>query len=522
MGTDSRLQKSLTNAKVNTFFYFLALFLSFFSRKIFLEKLGADFVGFTGTVLNLFDFLNLAELGIGSAVGVVLYKPLFEKNQTTINEIVSVFGYFYRIIGLIILGCGIILSLFLPLIFGNAGIPFPLVYFTYYSFFASVLIGYFANYKQTLLGADQRNYVVVALFQTNNICKILVQIAVIYFTQNYYLWVAIELTFGIIYSILLNRKIKKVYPWLDSDKSRGKELSGKYPLIMKYARQLFVHKIGSLVQLQIKPILIYAFVSLKTVAYYGNYALIIDKLAQLVNNILGSTGAGVGSLIAEGDKLRIKSVFWELMSLRFFIAGVLTFSVFRLINPFIVLWVGPEYILDDVVLVIILANMFIAQTRGTVDQFIHGYGLFHDIWAPIAEAGMSLLISIVAGYYYGLPGVLMGSVTGLFFIIVLWKPYFLFKKGFGDSLVEYWLEVFKYLLFTAIAWVAASWILGFVDLDPARSYFCWIVYAAVAVGVFSGIHFLLMLAFSAGFRKVIQRLGGKVFKTLSGKFKFRK
>lgn len=44
------------------------------------------------------------------------------------------------------------------------------------------------------------------------------------------------------------------------------------------------------------------------VAYYGNYTIITDKLAQFVNTFLESTGAGVGNLIAEGNKDNIKSL----------------------------------------------------------------------------------------------------------------------------------------------------------------------------------------------------------------------
>ena len=90
--TESRVKKTLLNARVNLVFYFLTLALSFFSRKIFLDCLGADFVGLTGTLQNLLGFLNLAELGIGSAIGYVLYKQLIERNQEKINEIISVLG----------------------------------------------------------------------------------------------------------------------------------------------------------------------------------------------------------------------------------------------------------------------------------------------------------------------------------------------------------------------------------------------------------------------------------------------
>lgn len=71
---ESRIKKTLLNARVNFIYYFITLILSFFSRKVFLDCLGADFVGLTGTLQNLLGFLNLAELGVGSAIGYLLYK----------------------------------------------------------------------------------------------------------------------------------------------------------------------------------------------------------------------------------------------------------------------------------------------------------------------------------------------------------------------------------------------------------------------------------------------------------------
>lgn len=103
---ESRIKKTLLNARVNFIYYFITLILSFFSRKVFLDCLGADFVGLTGTLQNLLGFLNLAELGVGSAIGYLLYKPLYDHDQDKINEIISVMGYLYRIIGLVILVAG--------------------------------------------------------------------------------------------------------------------------------------------------------------------------------------------------------------------------------------------------------------------------------------------------------------------------------------------------------------------------------------------------------------------------------
>lgn len=511
--TESRVHKSLLNAKVNLVFYFITLLISFFSRKIFLECLGDDFVGLTGTIGNLLNFLNLAELGVGTAVGTILYKPLFDQDKFKINEIISVFGYIYRMIGFCILGVGILLSAFLPLIFPDTSFQYLLIYFIYYSFLASTLIGYFVNYKQTLLGADQRNYVVTAYFQTANLIKVILQMTLIYYIRSYYLWVGIELIFGVIYSIILNWKIKQVYPWLSADIKEGRRLNKKYPLIMTYSRQLFIHKVGSLVQFQIKPLLIYSFVSLKIVAYYGNYALIIEKLAALVNNVLGSTSAGVGSLIAEGDIGKMKKVFWELVSLRYYIAGIIVFSVYHLANPFITVWLGAEYVLGTDVLIIILCETFIMQTRGVVDQFNSGFGLFSDIWAPATEVVISLSVAFIGGHYWGLPGVLSGSVVSMFFIIVLWKPYLLYRKGFRTSLLPYWLTITKYLSILVVTWlVEYVFLLRWLTLSPSDGYLSWMMYTFVIIIPFALVSFVLMYFSAQGMRDFTSRIVHKLLK----------
>ena len=289
MAQESRVKKTLLNARVNLFFYFITLALSFFSRKIFLDNLGADFIGLTGSIGSLLGFLNLAELGIGTVVGYSLYKPIFDQNHQKINEIISVFGYFYRWVGLFILFGGIILAGFFPLIYPNTGFDYGIIYFAYFSFLFSSLIGYFVNYRQTLLGADQRNYVVTAYFQTAGLIKTLIQMALAYYTGSYYLWVVVEFVFGILHAIILNWKINQVYPWLKTDVRRGKELRKKYPEITHKIKQIFVHKIAGVVYSQSAPLLIYAYSSLQAVAYYGNYTLISGKLGGLLGGVLGST-----------------------------------------------------------------------------------------------------------------------------------------------------------------------------------------------------------------------------------------
>ena len=145
MQQESRVKKSLLNARVNFIFYFLTLVLSFFSRKIFLNSLGADFVGLSGTLTNILGFLSLAEMGVGIAVSYHLYKPLQSGNKVEIEELVSVFGYLYHKIGFFIALGGVVISAFIPLIFSKSGFDVSLIYFAFFAILTSSLLTYFIN-----------------------------------------------------------------------------------------------------------------------------------------------------------------------------------------------------------------------------------------------------------------------------------------------------------------------------------------------------------------------------------------
>ena len=508
MAKESRLYKSYLNARVNLIFYFITLVLSFFSRKIFLDSLGADFVGLTGTLQNLLGFLNLAEMGIGAAIGFVLYRPLFEQNREKINEIISVLGYMYRLVGCVILSFGIILSFFLPLIFKDSGFQLSIIYFVYFSFLTSSLISYFINYRQTLLGADQRNYVITAYYQSANIAKIIIQMFLAIRTGNYYIWAVVELSFGIIYSFILNSKINQVYPWLKSDVKLGKKSFQKYPHRIKYTKQLFIHKIGSVVYGQISPFLVYAFASLQAVAYYGNYTLIVSKLDGLVNNLLGSTSAGVGSLIAEGNKAKILKTYWELMAIRFLISSVFIFALYHLLPPFISLWLGKEYILSDTILVLVLISYFLGIIRGTNEQFILGYGLFADIWAPFVEALILIVVAIIGGTIWGFEGVLLGSIASTTLIIYVWKPYYLFKQGFKISIWKYWLPWIKHVFLMLLSFLISEFIILKLPTPwvASESWIEWIVCAFIIVAVQIVVSLVLFSLFIQGTRDFITRI----------------
>ena len=500
-----RVSKSIKNAEVNLIFYFLALFLAFFSRKIFFECLGAEFIGLNGTLSNILGYLNLVELGIGGSIGYLLYKPLQKKNKIEITEILSVFGYLYNWIGSIILGAGIIISLFFPLIFGNTSLGLGIVYFSFYSILGSSLIGYFINYRQILLSADQKNYLVAIYTQSVNLIKILLQIYLAYNYKNLYLWVAIEFLFGIVGCIILNWKIHNEYPWLMTNKTKGRTLLKKYPSILTYTRQIFIHKIKDFLIYRSDELFIFLFVSLKMVAFYGNYTIIATKVGQLFSSVLGSMEASIGNLVAEGNKQNIMKVFWEITTIRHFVAGFLCFSLYHYIEPFICLWLGSEYILSREILILLVLSIYIGTSRGSVDMFNATHGLFADTWTAWLELFMTIVITLVGGYLWGIAGILLNKVITTTLIGLLWKPYYLFHSGLHLSYLIYWKGACRNYLVSIISFTIAHILLGMFDISP-NSYLQLVYSGVIGVVTYLVINLTLIYIFCKGAKDFYLRI----------------
>ena len=497
----------MLNAKINMICYFASFITAFFTRKILLDNLGDEFIGLTGTIGSLLSFLNLAELGIGTAIGYVLYKPIADGNKFKINEIISVFGYLYRIIGLIILSLGIIGSLFLPMIFPDTTIPLGSIYFGFYAYLAASMIGYFVNYRATLLSADQRNYIVTGYFQITTTCKVILQMILAIYYGSFYVYFAIELIGGIINAIILNWKINKTYPWLKSEIKQGKQIFKKYPEIIKYTKQIFAHKVGSLVQGQLTPFLIYSFVSLPMVALYTNYTILTQKLEGLISGVINSTGAAIGNLIAEGDKEKIFKVFRELLAIRLFIASIVAFGIYKFSSMFIAVWLGQEYILTNTVVIIIATLSALNIARGVLDQFCYGCGLFADVWAPYAESFIMIAVSLICGSLWGLSGVLCGSLAAIILIIYIWKPYYLFSRGFKLSVFKYWKLFVINILATLFAFLITDYIYNKL-IQGNQHITTWIglitngiIYSIILVTITAVAYYIT----SAGFRDFLHR-----------------
>ena len=397
-------------------------------------------------------------------------------------------------------------SLFFPLIFRGTELGLGIIYFAFYSFLGSSLIGYFINYRQILLSADQKNYLVAIYFQSANLFKIGLQLFLAFYFRDLYLWVAVEFLFGIIGCIILNWKINKEYPWLHVDKSKGKFLLKQYPEIIEKTKQVFIHRIKDFVLIKSDELFVFLFVSLKMVAFYGNYMIVVSKFISLFNAITGSVGASIGNLVAEGDKTKMMKVFWEYTTIQHTIAATICFSLYAFLEPFISHWLGPEYIMDHKIIIMLMFFLYISNSRGSVDAFNYAHGLYADVWSAWAELIINVSITIIAGLKWGIIGILLGKIVSLFAIVVLWKPYYLFSSGFKQPVSIYWKGIVRNYAISISTFTLSIYAIRFIPINPYQSIWLWVEYSACGMAIFLTLNFCETILFAKGAKDSYNRV----------------
>ena len=438
---ESRTKRTIQNGRMSLLLFLIQIFVGFYSRKVFLDYLGDEVIGLNTTLGNILSFLNLAELGIGIAIATSLYKPLHEQDKQRMCEILTVQGLLYRRIAWLLCGLSIPVFITLPFIFPNTECSIIYIYIAYLVFLSGSIFSYLWNYRQIIIQADQKNFILMPWIHGIRYGKIIIQIIFLMATPwGLWGWITLEFIANIFTVFAINNVIHREYPWLEKSQESSAVLLEKYGDLMVKTKQMFVHKIASFVLEHTAPLIIYAFVSLSMVAYYSNYMILIGYTITLMNVIFEGMGASIGNLVAENNKRHTLDVFWELFTSRLWIAGITCFGLYIFISPFITLWLGKQYLLSETTVLLMVIAMYIRMTRAVVDSFKNAYQLFADVWAPIAEAIINLGCSVLFGYLWGLNGVLIGSNLSLIIIVLLWKPYYTFRKGLKTSSINYYVQ----------------------------------------------------------------------------------
>lgn len=501
----SRTKRTIQNSKVSLLFFVLQIIVGFYSRKIFLEYLGDEVIGLNTTLGNILSFLNLAELGIGVAMATSLYKPIHDNNFNKIKEIVTVQGILYRKIALLLCGMSVPILIALPFIFPSTKCGLLYVSFSYIVFLSGSIFSYLWNYREILIEADQKSFKLTPWMHFVRYGKIFIQILILLYSNfGIWGWITAELAGNILTVFIINHVIKKEYPWLKKCTEPEAVLLKKYKNLLTKTKQLFVHKIAGFILYQTSPFVIYAFISLEMVTYYGNYMMLIGYCLSFINVTFGGMSASIGNLVADNNKQHTIDVFWELFTSRIWIGGIVCFVTYISIRPFISIWIGAKYVLDDSTLLLLILYMFIQISRSVIESFKDALQLFGDVWAPIVEASINLGGSILLGYLWGLNGILIGINLSLIIIVLIWRPYYIFHNGISYPVTRYYLYYLLHTITFIFCAYVVKYIMGMLGME--NNIVSLILKFLFGTCVYIISTYVILMLFTTGMRRFTYRI----------------
>ena len=441
-----RLQKSIQNIIFSFANNIASSILGFISRTVFIYTLGASYLGISGLLQNIFGLLAISELGISTAIGFSLYKPIANNDAKLISTLMTLYKKAYRIIGVLILCLGIILYNYLDFFVEPSQQPSEIknIYFMY---LINIVIGYFLSYKSTLISSDQNSYKLFPIQIKVTITATILQIVYLIVFKDYLGYLSLQIGTSILINILQNRFITKEYKHINfSSKDKLPKEEGN--IIKRNIFGLMATKIGDFCVNSTDNLIISKYVDLVSVGIYSNYILLRNLVNGYIGIMFGSITSSFGNLIAKESEEKCLDVFNNLFFISFVLYSFEAVSFICLLNPFIEIWIGTEYLFPFHVVMAIVINNYLTGLRMPIITMKNAAGVHvEDAWVPFGFAVINLIASIFLGSRYGVFGVIIGSIIGSLLTADWYRPIVIYTKVFKTSSLIYFK---KYLLYITL------------------------------------------------------------------------
>lgn len=459
----SRTRQVARNASVSLVTQLFMIVLNFVSRTVFIRTLGVDYLGVNGLFTNVLHILSFAELGIGNAIVFSLYKPLAEHDEERLCSLMQLYKKFYLIIFGIVMVLGLAMIPFLDfLIKGEPNIKENLV-FIYIFYLLDTALSYLYIYKQSIITADQKQYVVTTVLTTATILRVIGQIIVLYLTHNFILFLTINLVFRVAGNVYCSRVADKQYPFINNaPKPLSKEDSKK---IFTDIKSMAAYKFGSIILNSSDSIIISAMVSITTVGLVSNYSMIIMACKNILNNITRSFTPSLGNLNAVGTEVQKYNVFNKVLLITAWLYGMAAIGIIVVSKYFVAVWVGTNYILSNAVVVAIVAEFYVAGIHTLESHYRYTMGFFvKGRIAPLMAAILNIGLSIWFCNMWGIVGVFVATSVSRVVTLGIIDSVIIFRDGFHKNPIIYFVKNAGFLALFIMIGLLLSWLVSLIDI----------------------------------------------------------
>lgn len=422
----------------------ITYFFNFVSRKIILISLGIDYLGLNSTLSQVLGALSVTELGIQTVIIYKLYKPVVEGNKAIICELMSIIRFFYRIVALIIFFGAVVVLPILDWILIDISIPKEQIYFAWIIMAVSSALSYLMNYNCTIIYADQKQYIYQGINLVLNLGIVTINLLILYFLKNYYIYLVVNMIGILSGNLILVVLRKKMYPWVCFVKTKWSSVVE----VAKDTFDIFFGRIAGYVFNSTDSIIISVFISTSLVGYLGNYNTITLAVMFFIANICGPIQAIVGNMLVSENRKFLNDFIKKYTYILYFIGSCIIIPTALLLDDFVELFYGKEYLLDHSILYLLILYVVFANLQTATGTILDADGQFkNERNFYIVASGLNIVLSILGAITIGVEGVLFASVICMLYLLFcrVFYCYKLVVENIGSVLVHYFYYILKFV-----------------------------------------------------------------------------
>lgn len=476
----SRTINSVKNIATGFIGQFIQIFLGFINRTVFIKFLEKEYLGISGLFGNILSILSLAELGVGTAIIYALYKPLSEKNEKELSILMNFYAKAYRIIGITIAIIGLLAMPFLNIIIKDVPNIKENLYVLYCFYLFNTVISYFYSHKNSIIIADQKNYISSIISYLISLVQTILQILVLVITKNFLMYLMVQTICTLAFNITISNMADKLYPFLKNKITDKLDYKEKKSLI-KNIKALMIIKLSGVLVNNTDNMIITYFSGLATVGLSSNYTMLINIINTAISQIFTGVTASVGNLNAKESKEKQRAFFNIMNFANFWLYGFSSICIVVLINDVIRIWIGDRFILPSNIAVILAVNFYMIGMQNAIWTFKNTMGLFiHGKYILIITAIVNLILSIILGNEFELFGIFLATALARACTNTWYDAFVVYKYGLKIKPIEYFKRYSKFLIILIFTFLVCNYLCNFIYVDSffmlcVKSVTCFII-----------------------------------------------
>lgn len=406
-----RSKKALINVISSVTLQLCAIICGFIIPKLIISNYGSVINGLLVSITQLLSFVTLLEAGFGPVIKADLYKPVAQRDDNKIAQILKASEKIFRTISYIFLVYIVLLCVVLPLKVDNEFDPIftiSLIIIISLSTFAEY---YFGMTYRLYLQVEQEAYIISIIQIFTNILNAVAIIILVNLKMNIQIVKLVSSIIFVLRPITQNIIVKRKYNINLKNAKSGYILKQKWDALAQHFAYI-IHK-------NIDVLTLMLFGNFAEISVYSIYLTVINSIKNVVQSFTGGLDAAFGNMIANGEKENLNKNFKMYEGIYLTIATILFGSTLFLIIPFIEVYTkgisDTNYVRTAFAAIIVIAE-FICMIRVPYNDLVKVVGHFKQTKkGAYIEAIANIVVSCVLVGKLGITGVAIGTLVAMSF-----------------------------------------------------------------------------------------------------------